>query len=184
MKGVRALIVISAGFSEADAKGKQLQQELVRKVRGHGMRMVGPNCMGLLNTDSAVRLNASFSPVFPPAGTLAMSSQSGALGLAVLALGAENVIWVSPLSSASATKRTFRATICSNTGRPRISRESSCSTWNRLGTRAASPGRSTSVSRSKPIVAVKAGRSARRPACGGFTHGRTSGERCCSGSAL
>ena len=56
----------------------------LKKVRRHGMRMVGPNCFGLLNTDPTVRLNATFTPVFPPSGHVAMSSQSGALGLAVL----------------------------------------------------------------------------------------------------
>jgi len=83
-RGVRALVVISAGFAELDAEGRQLQQRLLEKVRGYGMRMVGPNCLGLMNTDPAVRLNASFSPIFPPAGRVAMSSQSGALGLAIL----------------------------------------------------------------------------------------------------
>jgi acetyl coenzyme A synthetase (ADP forming)-like protein len=84
-RGVRALVVISAGFAEVNDEGRQLQRQLVEKVRGHGMRMIGPNCMGLLDTDPAVSLNASFSPVFPPAGRVAMSSQSGALGLAILA---------------------------------------------------------------------------------------------------
>ncbi len=84
--GVRVVVVISAGFSESDAEGKDLQAKLVDKVRGHGMRMVGPNCLGLLNADPEVKLNASFSPLFPPAGRIAMSSQSGALGLSILAL--------------------------------------------------------------------------------------------------
>lgn len=84
-RGVRALVVITAGFAEADADGRALQRTLLEKVRGYGMRMVGPNCMGLLNTDPEVRLNASFSPVFPPSGKVAMASQSGALGLAILA---------------------------------------------------------------------------------------------------
>lgn len=82
--GVRALVVITAGFAEVDAAGRELQRQLLDKVRGHGMRMIGPNCMGLLNTDPAVRLNATFAPVYPPAGRVAMSSQSGALGLAIL----------------------------------------------------------------------------------------------------
>jgi len=86
--GVRALVIITAGFAEVDAEGRELQKKLVEKVRGYGMRMIGPNCMGLLNTDPRVRLDASFSPVFPPPGRVAMSSQSGALGLAVL--GAAN----------------------------------------------------------------------------------------------
>jgi len=84
-RGVRALVVITAGFAEVGAEGRARQDRLLHAVREAGMRMVGPNCLGLLNTDPAVRLNASFSPIFPPAGRVAMSSQSGALGLAVLA---------------------------------------------------------------------------------------------------
>ena len=63
-RGVKGVIVISAGFAETGAAGAALQQELITKVRGYGMRMVGPNCLGLMNTDPAVRLNASFSPLF------------------------------------------------------------------------------------------------------------------------
>jgi len=77
-------VIITAGFAEVDAEGRELQKRLVEKVRGYGMRIIGPNCMGLLNTAPSVRLNASFSPVFPPPGRVAMSSQSGALGLAIL----------------------------------------------------------------------------------------------------
>jgi acetyl coenzyme A synthetase (ADP forming)-like protein len=84
-RGVRALVVITAGFAEVGGEGRALQQQLVERVRGYGMRLIGPNCMGLLNSDPAVRLNASFAPVFPPPGRVALSSQSGALGLAVLA---------------------------------------------------------------------------------------------------
>ena len=65
----------------------------------YGMRMIGPNCMGLLNADPEIRLNASFSPVFPAAGNLAMSSQSGALGLAVLALAVERQLGFSTFIS-------------------------------------------------------------------------------------
>lgn len=84
-KGVRAVVVISAGFAEVNAEGRELQKRLVQKVRQHGMRMVGPNCFGLVNADPAVRLNATFTSAFPPPGRVAMSSQSGALGLAILA---------------------------------------------------------------------------------------------------
>jgi acetate---CoA ligase (ADP-forming) len=84
-KGVRALVVITAGFAEAGAEGTALQRQLVEKVRQHGMRMVGPNCFGVLNTDPNVRLNATFTSLFPPPGRVAMSSQSGALGIATLA---------------------------------------------------------------------------------------------------
>ncbi len=84
-RGVRALVVITAGFAEVGPEGRELQKQLAAQVRGHGMRLIGPNCMGLLNTDPAVKLNATFVPVFPPPGRVAMLSQSGALGLAILA---------------------------------------------------------------------------------------------------
>jgi acetyl coenzyme A synthetase (ADP forming)-like protein len=83
-KGVKAIIVITAGFSETGAEGRQREATLVEKIRAAGIRMVGPNCMGLVNTDPEVRLDASFGPVYPPAGRVALSSQSGALGLALL----------------------------------------------------------------------------------------------------
>jgi acetate---CoA ligase (ADP-forming) len=83
-KGVRALCVISAGFGEAGPEGRARELAILDKVRSAGCRLVGPNCMGLLNTDPAVGLNATFSPVYPPTGGVAMSTQSGALGLAIL----------------------------------------------------------------------------------------------------
>lgn len=85
VKGVRALIVITAGFGEIGTEGMTLQQQLVEKIRQYGMRMIGPNCFGLVNTDPTVRLNATFTSLFPPPGRVAMSSQSGAIGLATLA---------------------------------------------------------------------------------------------------
>lgn len=83
-KGVRGICVISAGFAEAGPEGAAREAELVTKIRNAGCRLIGPNCMGLLNTDPRVRLNATFSPVYPPRGAVAMSTQSGALGLAIL----------------------------------------------------------------------------------------------------
>jgi acetyl coenzyme A synthetase (ADP forming)-like protein len=83
-KGVRALVVISAGFGETGVEGRARELELVERVRRAGVRMVGPNCMGIINADPAVRLNATFSPVAAPPGHVAMSTQSGALGLAIL----------------------------------------------------------------------------------------------------
>jgi acetyl coenzyme A synthetase (ADP forming)-like protein len=85
-RGVRALVVITAGFAEVGGAGAELQIKLTEKVRGYGMRLIGPNCLGLLSTDPAVRLNATFVPAFPPHGGVAMSSDSGALGLAALAV--------------------------------------------------------------------------------------------------
>lgn len=87
--GVRALVVVTAGFAEVPGEGRDLQARLVEKVRGYGMRMIGPNCLGIATSDPAVQLNASFSPVGPTPGSVAMASQSGALGLAILALTRE-----------------------------------------------------------------------------------------------
>ena len=83
-KGVRAICVISAGFGECSEEGRVREQRMVAKARAAGCRIIGPNCMGLLNTDPNVQLNATFSPIYPPAGSVAMSTQSGALGLAIL----------------------------------------------------------------------------------------------------
>jgi acetyl coenzyme A synthetase (ADP forming)-like protein len=82
--GVRAVVVISSGFAEVSPEGRAAQDRLTHLVRGAGMRMVGPNCMGVLNTDPAVSLNATFAPHWPPLGNVGMLTQSGALGLAVL----------------------------------------------------------------------------------------------------
>ncbi len=83
-KGVRGVVVISAGFAETGREGIERQQRLLDTARSYGMRLVGPNCMGVINTDPEINMNATFSPVFPPVGTVAMASQSGALGLAIL----------------------------------------------------------------------------------------------------
>jgi len=83
-KGVRALIVISDGFKERGPEGAYREQELRDIILGHGMRLVGPNCMGIINTDPSIRLNATFSLVYPPRGNVAFLSQSGAMGLAIL----------------------------------------------------------------------------------------------------
>ena len=83
-KGVKGIVVISAGFGESGAEGKESQERLVETARSYGMRLVGPNCMGIINTNPNVNMNATFSPIFPPPGNVAMGSQSGALGLAIL----------------------------------------------------------------------------------------------------
>jgi acetyl coenzyme A synthetase (ADP forming)-like protein len=98
-KGVRGLVTISAGFSEVGGEGTDLEAELLRIVREGGMRMVGPNCMGLLNTAPSANLNGTFAPLFPPSGNIAMSSQSGALGIAILEFARRNRIGISQFVS-------------------------------------------------------------------------------------
>jgi acetyl coenzyme A synthetase (ADP forming)-like protein len=83
-KGVRGLVIISAGFKESGEGGAALQQEIVARARSYGMRIIGPNCMGVVNANPGVSLNATFGPIFPPFGNVALLSQSGALGLALL----------------------------------------------------------------------------------------------------
>jgi acetyl coenzyme A synthetase (ADP forming)-like protein len=168
-RGVRAVVVITAGFAETGAAGGELQQRLVEKVRGYGMRMVGPNCLGLINAHPATRLSASFSPIFPAAGQIAFSSQSGALGLAVLSLAGQRGLGISNFVSVG-----NKADVSGNDllqyweedehtrvillylesfGNPRR--------FARIARR---------VSRHKPIVAVKAGRTgAGRRAAGSHT---------------
>ena len=84
-KGVKAICIISAGFGECGEEGRVHRAADRREgARRPAAAIVGPNCMGLLNTDPQVLLNATFSPFYPPAGNVAMSTQSGALGLAIL----------------------------------------------------------------------------------------------------
>ncbi len=97
--GVKSFVVITAGFAEVSAEGRALQQQMLERLRATGRRMVGPNCLGLLNTSPSVQLNASFSPIFPPMGRVAMSSQSGALGLAILASAASMGLGISQFVS-------------------------------------------------------------------------------------
>ena len=84
-KGVGAVVVITAGFKETGPSGAELEARVLATARKHGMRLVGPNCMGIQNAKPGVRLNASFSRCFPKAGPAAFVSQSGAMGEAMLA---------------------------------------------------------------------------------------------------
>jgi acetyltransferase len=83
-KGVKGLVVISAGFKETGPEGAERERELVRVVREYGMRLIGPNCMGVFSTHPQVRLNATFAPTLPIEGDIAFMSQSGAMGVAIL----------------------------------------------------------------------------------------------------
>ncbi|MFI5907382.1 GNAT family N-acetyltransferase [Dactylosporangium sp. NPDC051541] len=83
--GVHGLVIVSAGFAESGPAGADAQAALLRAVRDHGMRLVGPNCLGVANTDPGVRLNATLAPLLPRAGRVGFFSQSAALGTALLA---------------------------------------------------------------------------------------------------
>jgi acetyl coenzyme A synthetase (ADP forming)-like protein len=158
-KGVRALVVVSAGFAETGAEGALRQAELLAVCREHGMRLIGPNCLGVLNTDPEVSLNATFAPGFPAAGPVGFLSQSGALGLALIdtagarGLGMSSFVSVGDKADISGNDllnywETDEATrvillYLESFGNPRR--------FGRIARR---------VAKSKPIVAVKSGRSA------------------------
>jgi acetate---CoA ligase (ADP-forming) len=157
-KNVPAICVISAGFGESDAEGRAREADLVDRIRQAGCRLIGPNCMGLLNTDPAIRLNATFSPVYPPTGGVAMSSQSGALGLAILDYTKRLGIGISSFVSVG--------------NKPDVSGNDLLQYWGEdpatsvillylesFGNPKKFSDIARHVARTKPIVAVKAGRS-------------------------
>jgi acetyl coenzyme A synthetase (ADP forming)-like protein len=98
--GVRSLVVITAGFAETGAEGAALQAEVMHTARKYGMRVVGPNCMGIINTAPGVEMNATFAPGDLTPGRVALLSQSGALGIAVLQQAANIGIGISSFVSA------------------------------------------------------------------------------------
>lgn len=83
-KGIKGICVISAGFKEAGEEGLKAEKELLSKVKEYGMRLVGPNCLGVLNTDPAIRMDATFAEALPQRGNIGFVSQSGALGGGIL----------------------------------------------------------------------------------------------------
>jgi acetyl coenzyme A synthetase (ADP forming)-like protein len=157
--GVRGAVVISSGFAEIGGDGRAVERRLREIARGAGMRLVGPNCMGLLNTDPKVQLDVTFSPVAPPPGNVSMLSQSGALGLAIidharrLDIGIAQFISVGNKADVSGNdllsywmddpRTQVIALYLESVGNPRK--------FARLAPQ---------VARKKPIVAVKSGRSA------------------------
>ncbi|MCS7476611.1 GNAT family N-acetyltransferase [Umezawaea endophytica] len=162
-KGVKALLVVSSGFGETGPDGRSAELRLAAEARSHGMRVVGPNALGVLNTDPKVRLNATLAPRLPARGRTGFFCQSGALGTAILANAAERGLGLSTFVSAG-----NRADVSGNDllqywetdpatdvvllylesfGNPRK--------FARLARR---------LGRTKPIVAVKSGRHAMTPA--------------------
>jgi acyl-CoA synthetase (NDP forming)/RimJ/RimL family protein N-acetyltransferase len=157
--GVKGIVVISAGFAESDARGRALQAELVERVRGYGMRMVGPNCMGVINAHPAIALNASFAERLPPPGRIALASQSGGLGLAVLNLAASRQIGLSTFVSLG-----NKADISGNDILQYAEDDPDTSVITMYLESFGNPRRfgqlARRVSRGKPIVVVKSGRTA------------------------
>ena len=161
-KGVKTLLILSGGFGEAGPLGLHAELRLVGEARAHGMRVVGPNALGVLNTDPSIRLNATLAPRLPARGRTGFFCQSGALGTAILADAESRGLGLSTFVSAG-----NRADVSGNDllqywetdpntdlvllylesfGNPRK--------FARLARR---------LARTKPVVAVKTGRHAVRP---------------------
>src|SRR6478735_5096292 len=105
VKGVHGLVVMTAGFADRPADGPSTdgadaQRHMVEVARAAGMRVLGPNCLGMINTDQAVRMNATLAPVVPPPGRIGFFCQSGALGIAILADAAKRGLGLSTFVSA------------------------------------------------------------------------------------
>ncbi|MDX1501791.1 MAG: acetate--CoA ligase family protein [Thermoanaerobaculia bacterium] len=98
-KGVRGLVVITAGFAETGERGAALERELVELVEAAGIRMIGPNCMGVINSDPEVSMDATFAPVRARRGSIGFVSQSGALGVAILIAAADLGIGLTQFAS-------------------------------------------------------------------------------------
>ncbi len=98
-KGVKAAIVITAGFKEVGEKGKELEKTVIEAAKKHSIPLVGPNCLGVINTDPEVGLNATFAASMPKPGNIAFISQSGALGVAALEYAYANNIGLSKFVS-------------------------------------------------------------------------------------
>jgi len=164
-KGVHGLIVISSGFAEIGDEGRRRQRRLVGLARSYGLRLIGPNCLGVINTAADVSLNASLAPTLPPRGRVGFFCQSGALGLAILDAVGRRELGLSTFISAG-----NRADVSGNDllqyweedgatevvllyleslGNPRK--------FSRIARR---------VGRSKPVVAVKSGRNTEGAAVG------------------
>ncbi|NUR90384.1 MAG: GNAT family N-acetyltransferase, partial [Nonomuraea sp.] len=99
-KGVHGLVVVSSGFGETGVEGRARQDELARIARSYGLRVVGPNCLGIANTDPAVKLNATLAATVPGRGRVGFFSQSGALGTALLQRVAQRGMGISSFVSA------------------------------------------------------------------------------------
>ena len=154
----RGLVVITAGFAETGAEGAVVERQIVQAARRAGMRVVGPNCMGILNADPAVAMNATFSPAAPIPGRAAFLSQSGALGIAVLERASQQGLGVSSFVSVG-----NKADVSGNDLLAYWGSDPSTDVillyLESFGNPRKFARLARTVSRTKPIVAVKSGRS-------------------------
>jgi acetyltransferase len=159
-KGVRALVIVSAGFGETGRpEGRERETALRGLLERHRMRAAGPNCMGVINTESAVRLNASFARTTPPAGPIAFVTQSGSLGESMLELAGERGAGISMFCSIGNRVDVDACDLVTYWERDERTRVIAMYVESFLDPRRFIPV-ARRVTRRKPIVAVKAGRTA------------------------
>jgi acyl-CoA synthetase (NDP forming)/GNAT superfamily N-acetyltransferase len=159
VRGARGVLLVAAGFGESGDAGEVLQHEVLAAARGHGMRLIGPNCLGLVNTDPAVRLNATFASLSTEPGAFGLVSQSGALGIAVLAAAQRCGLGVAQFVSVG-----NKADVSSNDLLLAWEADERISVIGLYLESFGNPRKSARiarrVSRTKPIIAIKSGRSA------------------------
>ncbi len=157
--GVGGLLVVSSGFSEIGEIGRERQAELLRVVRSFGMRLIGPNCLGVVTTDETIRMHAIFTDLTISPGRIALMSQSGAVAMAIASLAANRGIGLSSLVSVGNKADVSGNDLLEywdedpNTRVIALYLES-------FGNPRTFARRARDISRRKPIVAIKAARSA------------------------
>ncbi|HEY7627039.1 MAG TPA: GNAT family N-acetyltransferase, partial [Ilumatobacteraceae bacterium] len=156
---VGGVVIISAGFAELGADGRAVEAGLVKAARGYGMRVVGPNCMGVANTHPSVQMNAIFAPVEPKPGNVAFMTQSGALGISLIDESTRRGVGISSFVSVG-----NKADISGNDLLRYWEVDESTSVIALYLESFGNPRKfvriASRVSKNKPIVAVKSGRSA------------------------
>ena len=156
-KGVKGLVIISAGFKESGRKGALEEEKLVRLLEKHGMRAVGPNCMGVINTDPDVSMNATFATTPPQRGKIGFMSQSGALGEAILSMARELNLGFSHFISVG-NKADISGNDLIEYWRDDPSTELILMYLESFGSPTKFTRLAREITRKKPIIAVKAGR--------------------------
>ena len=173
-RGVGGLVVITAGFREVGPEGAAREEEMIAITKRYGMRVIGPNCMGIVNNEPAFSLDASFTATHTPPGDVAMVSQSGALGEAILADAAAAGLGVSMFASIGNRADVTAADLIEYWEHAEQVKIILLYVEN-LGDPLHFVEVARRVGRTKPILAVKAGRSAAGAAAAGSHTGSVAG---------
>jgi acetyltransferase len=158
-KGVKGLVIISAGFRETGEEGARLELRVRETAKEYGMRFVGPNCMGVINADPNFRLNATFSPTISTRGKIAFASQSGAMGMTILEYAEQLNLGLSMFASLG-NKTDISGNDLLEYWRDDPSVEVILMYLESFGNPRNFVKLAKEVSRKKPIIVVKSGRSA------------------------